>query len=202
MPALLEYVRDDALPAREEILDRLASHDRDVLLRILTLLCPCRNACYDAGIWSKLPGIGRSQWDFEVREAASHAVGTLRERARVDGRSRVLLDELARTMGDEVFGSAAARRQLHNVPVDHVRSPKVVLRDVPTLIEMLASGDERQIADAISGLCPRARRSPSPKVWRAIIDARRSPNAGMRDKAEHAARQLELHAATCTKAHT
>jgi hypothetical protein len=201
MPALLEYVRDEALPDREQILERLASHDRDVLLRILTLLCPCRNACYDAGIWSKLPAIRRSQWDFDVREAASHAVGTLRERARVDGRSRELLDELAKVMGDDVYGSAAVRRQLQSVPVDHVRSPKVVLRDVPTLIEMLASAEERQVADAISGLCPRERRSPSPKVWRAIFDERRSPNAEVREKAERAARQLQAHAATCMKAH-
>ena len=201
MPALLEYVRDEALPDRDEILARLASHDRDVLLRILTLLCPCRNACYDAGIWSKLPAIWRSQWDFEVREAAHHAVMTLRERARVDGRSRELLDRLAEAMGEAAYGSAAVRRQRRNVPVDHIRSPKVVRRDVPTLIELLASGDERQIADAVSALCPRDRRSPSTKVWRAILDERRSPNGELRAKAERAARQLQGHVAACGRVH-
>ena len=43
MPALLEYVVDEALPDREEVLVRLASYDRDVVLRVLTLLCPCRS---------------------------------------------------------------------------------------------------------------------------------------------------------------
>jgi hypothetical protein len=201
MPALLEYVRDEALPDRDEILARLASHDREELLRILTLLCPCRNQCYDVGIWSQLPAIWQSQWDFEVREAAHHAVMTLRERARVDGRSRELLDRLAAVTGDGIYGSAAVRRQLHRVQIDHVRSPKIVLRDLPTLIEMLASGEERQIGDAIAALCPGDRRNPSKKVWRAILEECRSPNPESRGKAARAARHLEAHAATCRKAH-
>ncbi|HEY3218623.1 MAG TPA: hypothetical protein VGK15_06015 [Candidatus Limnocylindria bacterium] len=201
MPALLEYVRDEPLPDRDEILARLGSHDRDVVLRILTLMCPCRNACYDVGIWSQLPPIWQSQWDFEVREAARHAVSTLRERARIDGRSRELLDRLADAMGDGVYGSATVRRQLRHVPIDHVRSPKAVQRDVPTLIELLASNDDRAIADAIAALCPRDGRRPSKKVWQAILDMAGSPDEALRRQAVVASAALDAHAATCERRH-
>jgi hypothetical protein len=201
MPALLEYVRDEALPDREEILARLASHDRDVVLRMLTLLCPCRNACDDLDIWVELPQIRQSQWDFDVREAASHALGTLRERARVDGRSRELLDRLADVVGDGVYGSAAVRRQLRHVPVDHLRSPKAVLRDLPTLIELLASNDDRAVADAVASLCPRHGRQPAKKVWLAILDAQRSSDETTRGKAIAASAALDAHAMSCDRRH-
>ena len=201
MPALLEYVRDEPLPDRDEILARLGSHDRDVVLRVLTLLCPCRNVCYEADIWSKLPAISQSQWDFAVREAASHAIGTLRERARVDGRSRELLGRLADVAGDRVYGSAAIRRQLRHVPIDHVRSPRVVLRDVPTLIELLASDDDRATADAIAALCPRDGRRPAKKVWRAILEMERSPDEATRRKVVSASAALRAHAMSCQRHH-
>ena len=203
MPALLEYVRDEALPGRDEILARLASHDRDVLLRILTLMCPCRNACYDVDIWERLIAIGRSQWDGEVREAANHALGTVRDRCPVDTRSRALLDALAtRTQLGRLLAPQWLRKQLaRGATWQTAVYPKIALHDVPTLIESLASNDETSIADAIAALCP-ADRTPAKKVWRAILGERRSVNADTRTKAERAARRLEAHAATCARAHT
>ena len=170
MPALLEYVRDEALPGRDEILARLASHDRDVLLRILTLMCPCRNACYDVDIWERLIAIGRSQWDGEVREAANHALGTVRDRCPVDTRSRALLDALAtRTQLGRLLAPQWLRKQLaRGATWQTAVYPKIALHDVPTLIESLASNDETSIADAIAALCP-ADRTPAKKVWRAIL---------------------------------
>jgi len=195
-----DYVRDEALPGREDILARLASHDRDVVLRMLTLLCPCRNSCYDVMIWAELPDIWRSQWDFEVREAAHHALMTLRERSRVDVRSRELLDRLAGTMGDGVY-APWLRRQLRRVPRERVRYPKVALRDVPTLIEALASGEVGQIRDAIAALCPADGRHPSKKVWRAIREQQRSADGDARAKARAATVKLDEHARRCVRDH-
>ena len=191
MPAMLEYVRDEPLPDRDEILIRLGSHDRDVVLRILTLLCPCRNVCYEADIWSKLPAIRESQWDFEVREAASHAIGTLHERARVDGRSRALVEQLKARLGDGMY----------SFPRKHRRSaaeyPKLARRDVPTLIQALASDDPIAIGDALAGLCPADGRHVPVRVWRAIEDVRRDPDRELRERAERAAQRLDEHRASC-----
>jgi hypothetical protein len=203
MPALLEYVRDEALPDREEILARLASHDRDVVLRILTLLCPCRNACYDVEIWERMLAIGSSQWDSEVREAANHALGTVRDRCPVDTRSRELLDALAaQTRFRRLLAPQWLRKQLaKGATWTTAVYPKVALQDVPTLIESLSSNDERAIRDAIAVLCPTNGRVPSKKVWRAILEARRSPDETLRTKAIRASAALDLHQKTCGTRH-
>jgi hypothetical protein len=203
VPALLEYVRDEALPGREEILARLASHDRDVVLRILTLLCPCRNACYDVEIWERMIAIGSSQWDSEVREAANHALGTVRDRCPVDTRSRELLDALAaQTRFRRLLAPQWLRQQLANGATwTTAVYPKVALQDVPTLIESLSSNDERATLDAIAVLCPTNGRKPSKKVWRAILDARRSPDQTVRMKALRAGAVLDLHQKTCGTKH-
>lgn len=196
MPALLEYVRDEALPGREQILDRLASHDRDVVLRILTLLCPCRNVCYDADIWSKLPAIRESQWDFEVREAASHAIGTLHERARVDGRSRELVEQLAARLGENLY-SPSFRHKRRTSRAERLTHPKLARRDVPTLIEALSSDDPIAIGDALTGLCPTDGRHVPMRVWHAIDEVRRDPDPELRAKAARAASRLDEHRARC-----
>jgi len=197
---VIEYVRDEALPSREEILARLASHDRDVVLRILTLLCPCRNECYDAEIWEKVIPIWTSQWDGEVRSAAHHAFGTVHDRSRVDVRSRRLLDELAaRGMGEHAYPDWFRRQLKKGVAACEVRYPKAAVRDTPTLIEQLASGDEDHVRDALAALCPNDGRHPSKKVWRAILEARHTADVGMRAKAEVAARALDDHARSCAR---
>lgn len=203
MPALLEYVRDEALPDREEILARLASHDRDVVLRILTLMCPCRNACYDVEIWERMIAIGSSQWDHEVREAANHALGSVRDRCPVDTRSRELLDALTPlTRAYRLLAPQWLRRQLASGATWRTAIyPKVALQDVPTLIELLSSDENRAIEDALAVLCPTNGRTPSKKVWRAIIDAQRAPDEALRTKAVRAAAALDVHQRTCTARH-
>jgi hypothetical protein len=201
---VIEYVVDEALPGRDEILARLASHDRDVVLRILTLLCPCRNACYDAEIWSKVIPIWSSQWDGEVRSAAHHAFLTVGDRCRVDVRSRRLLEELAtRTpLGIRAYPHWFRRELKKGVPKERVRFPKAAIRDVPTLIEQLASGDPASVRDATAALCPDDGRKPSKKAWRAIVDAQRSPDGVTRAKAFAAVRALHAHERVCERAHT
>ena len=199
MPDLLEYVRDEALPDREEILVRLASHDRDVVLRILTLLCPCRNQCYDVDIWSMLPAIRGSQWDFEVREAASHAIGSLHERARVDVRSRELISALKSRLGDGLHAGFKHRRPRRRAR--NATWPKLARRDVPTLVELLASGDDKAVRDGLSALCPSDGRAPAKRIWHAILDAQRSPDETLRRKASAAGAALDAHQKNCTVGH-
>jgi hypothetical protein len=203
MPALLEYVRDEALPDREEILARLASHDRDVVLRILTLLCPCRNACYDVEIWERMLAIGSSQWDSGVREAANHALGTVRDRCPVDTRSRELMDALARrtTLGRLVAPQWLRSQLARGATWQSAVYPKVAMQDVPTLIESLSSEDERAIGDAIAALCPKNGRTPAKRVWRAILDAQRSPDRTLRMKAARASAALDVHQMSCAVRH-
>jgi len=198
---MIEYVVDEALPDREEILARLASHDRDVVLRILTLLCPCRNDCYDAEIWEKVEPIWSSAWDGKVREAAFHAFGTIRDRSRVDLRSRQLLDELAASLGRWVYPRWFRLQLDQGVAPGDVRYPKAALRDVSTLIELLSSVDESTVHDALAILCPADGRHPSKKVWRAILDAQRSPDEPTRRKAIVASAALDAHQMNCAVRH-
>jgi len=198
---VIEYVVDEALPDREEILARLASHDRDVVLRMLTLLCPCRNDCYDVEIWEKVEPIWSSQWDHEVREAAFHAFGTIRDRSRVDVRSRRLLDELATRLGRWVYPHWFRLKMKKGVAPDDVRYPKAAIRDVPTLIELLSSDDEATVRDALAVLCPADGRHPSKRVWHAILDAQRSPGETARRKAIVASAALDAHQLDCAVKH-
>src|SRR2546421_397334 len=198
---MIEYVVDEALPDKDEILARLASHDRDVVLRILTLLCPCRNDCYDVEIWEKVEPIWSSAWDSEVREAAFHAFGTLRDRSRVDARSRRLLDELAARLGRWVYPTWFRLQMEKGVAAGDVRYPKAAVRDVPTLIELLSSEDESIVRDALAVLCPADGRHPPKRVWRAILDAKRSPNEATRRKGIVASAALDAHQLDCAVKH-
>ena len=203
MPALLEYVRDEPLPDRDEILARLGSHDRDVVLRILTLMCPCRNASYDVEIWERMLAIGSSQWDGEVREAANHALGSVRDRCSVDTRSRELLDALAqRTTLRRLVAPQWLRPQLaKGATWRSAVYPKIALQDVPTLIEALSSNDERAIGDAIAALCPKNGRTPAKRVWRAMLEAQRSSDETTRRKAIAASAALDAHQMSCSVRH-
>ncbi len=198
---MIEYVVDEALPGKDEILARLASHDRDVVLRILTLLCPCRNDCYDAEVWEKVEPIWSSAWDGEVREAAFHAFGTVRDRSRVDVRSRRLLDDLAATIGRWVYPPWFRLQIKKGVAPGDVRYPKAAIRDVPTLIELLSSDDASTVRDAFAVLCPADGRHPSKRVWHAILDAQRSPDEATRRKGIVASAALEAHQVDCAVRH-
>jgi hypothetical protein len=198
---VIEYVVDEALPGREEILARLASDDRDVVLRILTLLCPCRNDCYDAEIWEKVEPIWSSHRDGEVREAAFHAFQTIRDRSRVDVRSRRLLDELAARLGRWVYPHWFRLQMKKGVALGDVRYPKAAIRDVRTLIELLSSDDEPTVCDALAVLCPADGRHPSKRAWHAILVAQRSPDQTMRRKAIVASAALDAHQMDCDVKH-
>ena len=205
---MIEYVEAEALPGKDEILARLASSNRDELLAILTSLCPCRNACYDVAVWEAMLGLSETSADRDVREGAHHALLTLRETSRADTRARDLLRRLAerpararRWSGPRVYPQWF-RRQLKRVgrPED-VRYPKVSRRDLPTLIEELASDDPVEQRDAMRLLCPKDGRRLNRKVWRAILDGRRSADVRVRTKCEIASRRLREHASACPKAH-
>jgi hypothetical protein len=200
---VIEYVQDEALPDRDEILVRLASHDREPLLRMLTLLCPCRNTCYDLEIWSKLPGIWSMQWDFVVREAAHHALGTLHEKSRVHLRSRRFIHELATKtpMGVDAYPGWVRREMAKGIALEDVQYPKAALRDVPTLLEMLASDEPEEVRDGLAALCPANGTHPSKRVWRAILDLRQSPDDWTRRKARRAAASLATHQSACAVRH-
>src|SRR5947208_2901306 len=75
--------------------------------------------------------------------------------------------------------------------------PKVALRDVPTLIEALASDDELAMRDAMAALCPSGGRHPPRRVWRAIAEHRGSLDADVRAKAARAVARLGEHARAC-----
>ena len=140
-----------------------------------------------------------SQWDFDVREAASHALGTLSSRARVDSRSRALLAAVAagvplsRLAYPQWLRPQVARGATWQTAV----YPKVALRDVPTLIEALASDDELAMRDAMAALCPSGGRHPPRRVWRAIAEHRGSLDADVRAKAARAVARLGEHARAC-----
>ena len=157
----------------------------------------------DGSSWSKVIPIWSSQWDGEVRSAAHHAFLTVGDRCRVDARSRQLLDELAtRTpLGIHAYPHWFRRALDKGIPPERVRYPKAAIRDVPTLIEELASGDADSIRDAIASLCPSDGRNPAKKAWRAIVETRRSPDLRLREKADIAADRLDTHAMSCDRRH-
>ncbi len=199
---MIEYAHDEALPGRDEILVRLASHDRDVLLRILTQLCPCRNVCYDPEVWQRVVPIITSQWDFEVREAASHALGTLSGRARVDSRSGELLTAVAAEVPlSRLAYSQGLRPQVARGATWKTADHPKALREVPTLIEALAGADAVAANHAIVALCPADGRNPPKTVWRAIRDARRRRDVEARSRARLAVDKLDEHARACGRDH-
>lgn len=80
MPRLLEILEGDNAEEKQ---------------KALRLLCPCRNAHYNKEVWKKVFLAAESGEDGHVRDQAQHAIGTLRERARLDPRSQDLLLQLA-----------------------------------------------------------------------------------------------------------
>jgi hypothetical protein len=179
------YVDDEPLPHKDEILVRLSGRaGRQMQLVVLRLLCPCRNICRDALVWQTVVRISRTHHVGEVRDGAHHALGSLRERARIDSQAAELL--LAIGAGGE------QRRHGWLWKGGTVKYPKPVRNDVPTIIEMLASNDEREQSDALASLFRTDRHVARP-VWKEIEHACESRDPRMRAKARLARHRVESH---------
>ena len=179
------YVDDEPLPIKDEILVRLSGRaGRQIQLAVLRLLCPCRNICRDVEVWQTVVRLSRTHHVREVRDGAHHAVKSLRERARIDTQAAELL--LAIAAGGE------ERRHGWLWKGGDVKYPKPVRNDVPTIIEMLASNDEREQSDALASLFRTDRHVARP-VWKEIARARESRDPRMRAKAQLASHRVDSH---------
>jgi hypothetical protein len=179
------YVDDQPLPHKDEILVRLSGRaGRQLQLVVLRLLCPCRNVCRDVDVWQAVVRISRTHHVREVREGAHHALISLRERARVDSQAADLLIAI-RAGGEQ-------RRHGWLWKGGRVRYPKPVRNDVPTIVEMLSSDDEREQSDALASLF-RTDRHVSRPVWKEIDRACESVDPRMRAKARLARHRVESH---------
>jgi hypothetical protein len=184
------YHDDKPLPPKDEILRRLAGRaGPEARLEILRLLCPCRNTCRDAEVWRYMIRLYRHHLP-EVREGARHAVGSLRERARIDTQTAALLHELA--VGPD------QRRHRWLWTGGDVEYPKPVKNDVPTIIEMLASDDPIEQDDALRALFRNDRYHVARAVWREIERAERSRDPRLRAKATIAVRRIRAARASAT----
>ena len=91
------------MPKRDNVGRRVTSRDVPTLLQELSCgdpnaqaetlhaLCPCRNRRYDKEVWRAIFAAQAESDNAQVRDAATHAIETLRERARTDPRSQELL---------------------------------------------------------------------------------------------------------------
>lgn len=73
------------------LLELLACDDAAAQAETLTLLCPCRNVRYDKEVWTAIFQAAKCLGTPLVKDRAGHAIGTLKERARTDPRSQVLV---------------------------------------------------------------------------------------------------------------
>lgn len=146
---------------------------------------PCRNISRDVEIWLEIVRISRTHHVWEVREGAQHALISLRERARIATRAAQLL--LA------IGAGAEQKRHEWLWTGGPIKYPKLVRNDVPTIIAMLASDDEREEqAVALQSLFRTDRHVASP-VWREIERACVSTDQTLRAKAQRARRRIEAH---------
>lgn len=177
----LRYCDDKPLPRKEEILHRLAGRaGREALLEMERLLCPCRNTCRDVDVWRAMLSLYKHH-RRDVREGAHHAVMSLRERARIDTQTAALLHAL---------GVGPGQRR-HRWLWGHGQRPRPVRNDVPTIIEMLASEDPTEQADALRALFRSDRYHVAGSVWREIERARRSDDPRLRARATVATTRME-----------
>ena len=179
------YVDDEPLPVKDEILARLSGRaGRRIQLEVLRLLCPCRNIFRDVEVWHAVVRISRTHHVPEVRDGAHHALKSLHERARIDTQAAELL--LA------IRAGGMERRHGWLWQGETVKYPKPVRNDVPTIIEMLASNDEREQSDALASLFRTDRHVARP-VWKEIERACGSRDPRMRAKAQLASHRVESH---------
>jgi hypothetical protein len=179
------YVDDEPLPHKDEILARLSGRaGRRIQLEVLRLLCPCRNILRNVDVWQAVVRISRTHHVPEVRDGAHHALKSLHERARVDTQAAELL--LA------IGAGGVERRHGWLWKGGNVKYPKPVRNDVPTIIEMLASNDEREQSDALAALFRTDRHVARP-VWKEIERACESRDPRTRAKARLARHRVESH---------
>lgn len=182
------YVDDEPLPTKDEILMILSGRaGRRMQLVVLRLLCPCRNIFRDVEVWQTVVRISRTQHVMEVRDGAHHALKSLHERARIDTQAAELL--LA------IGAGGVERRHGWLWNGGPIKYPKPVRNDVPTLIEMLASSDEREQRDALASLFRTDRHVARP-VWKEIERACESRDPRIRAKARLARHRVESHRKT------
>ncbi|MCA1596214.1 MAG: hypothetical protein LC772_07290 [Chloroflexi bacterium] len=139
----MEYVINANLPVKAELLGLLSSDDCATLKQVLSMLCPCRNLHYDPEIWFEMARLSVEHPDWYVREAALHAIVTLKDRSRFDRRAVAVLQWLAEHGFDGgLLQPRWLKQECRRGAADRpLRYPKVTLRDVPTLIEALSSDD-------------------------------------------------------------
>ena len=179
------YVDDEPLPNKDEILVRLTGRaGRQIQLVVLRLLCPCRNICRDVDVWRTMVRISRTHHVAEVRDGAHHALKSLHERARIDTQAAELL--LA------IGAGGVERRHGWLWKGGSIKYPKPVRNDVPTIIEMLASNDDREQRDALASLFRTDRHVARP-VWKEIERACESRDPRTRAKAQLASRRVESY---------
>jgi hypothetical protein len=179
------YVDDEPLPNKDEILARLSGRaGRQIQLEVLRLLCPCRNIFRDVEVWHTVVRISKTHHVPEVRDGARHALKSLHERARIDTQAAELL--LA------IGAGGVERRHGWLWKGGKIKYPKPVRNDVPTIIEMLASNDEREQSDALASLFRTDRHVARP-VWKEIERACESSDPRMRAKAQLASRRVESY---------
>lgn len=183
----LEYCDDKPLPPKDEILDRLAGRaGREALLEVLRLLCPCRNTYRDRDVWRAVLHLWTKPHHVpEVRGGAHHAVESLRERARVDTQTYALLRDIGVGPGQ--------RRHRWRWDAAAARHPRVVRNDVPTIIEMLASDDPIEHADALAALFPTRGYHIARSVWLEIERFARVGEGRVRAKAGIALARIAQH---------
>jgi hypothetical protein len=179
------YVEDEPLPHKDEIFARLSGRaGRRIQLEVLRLLCPCRNIFRNVDVWQAVVRISRTHHVPEVRDGAHHALKSLHERARIDTQAAELL--LA------IGAGGVERRHGWLWKGGNVKYPKPVRNDVPTIIEMLASNDQREQSDALAALFRTDRHVARP-VWKEIERACESRDPRMRAKARLARHRVESH---------
>jgi hypothetical protein len=179
------YVDDEQLPIKDEILARLSGRaGRQTQLTVLRLLCPCRNICRDLEVWHAIVRLSKTHHARDVREGAHHALVSLRERARIDSQAAELL--LAIGAGGE------QRRHGWLWTGGRVKYPKPVRNDVPTIVEMLSSNDQREQADALASLF-RTDRHVARAVWKEIERACESGDPRFRARARLASQRVQSY---------
>lgn len=108
------------------LLDMLACDDPKEQAETLTLLCPCRNVRYDKEVWVAIFHAAHCSTDHVVRDRAGHAIGTLRERARTDPRTQVLVGWLVAQgiAPDDMAESIPVWRTNRYEPVNGLEIPR------------------------------------------------------------------------------
>ena len=102
------------VPRLREILE---GEDAAAQCDALMGLCPCRNRVYNREVWRAIFEVYETTESAEVRDKASHAIQTLRERIRTDPRSQ----DLVRSLAGE---SPSAAQLMDAVPVWNPRPPR------------------------------------------------------------------------------